>query len=484
MMNTRVSPEPSTVATPAETGILTTLSHLSLVRDDAGESEAIVASDSLSGIVEMLSRSPEWDGVFAWNEFEHGVVFEREPPFGDIARRGDTLKDEDITRVRLWFEKVHQVVVKKQNVLDAIRIVAWCSRIHPLRTYLESLTWDGTSRVDTWLEDFVGVKPTSPDHARLIRSVARKWLISCVARAMKPGSKVDAMLILEGRQGIGKSKCLAALAGERFFSDSLIDFRTKDACQNIQGVWIYELAELDALLRSENSTAKAFLTRSFDKFRAPYARTPMVIPRSTVFAGTINHGSYLKDHTGNRRFWVVRCGDAIDVDGLGTARDQLWAEARVLFEKGEPWHLSASNERLMRDEHEDRLVVDPWHEEIAEWVSNHGDKPFAVEAVLEGVLKLTSATRNPSVTRRVNHILERLGFERQRRSFGAGRRVYRYVRTSTTPEASETAPVPHRAVSKRSAPAKRGSKTATTARRSGTKPKSLTTTKSSKRGSR
>ncbi len=402
--------------------------------------EAPVAGASLSAIVTMLSQSKEWAGVLGWNDFEQRVVFRREPPFDDVQRSDEMLIDEDVARIRLWFEIAHQVEVAKQNVLDAVRIVALWNRFHPVRDYLASLTWDGTPRVDTWLEKFVGVTPTSPDHERLVRAVARKWLVACAARVMKPGSKVDSMLILEGRQGIGKSRLLQALAGPEFFSDSLIDFRTKDACQNIQGVWIYELSELDALLRSENSTAKAFLSRSVDRFRAPYARTPMTVPRSTVFAGTINHGGYLKDHTGNRRFWVVRCGAAIDVDGIAAARDQLWAEARVLFERGEAWHLDGADEALMRDEHEDRLVVDPWHDQVAQWVGKHEDRPFAIEEVLEGVLKLTASSRNPNVTRRVHDILERLGFERQRRSFGQGRRVYRYVRVGVQPSSPTKAP--------------------------------------------
>ena len=161
---------------------------------------------------------------------------------------------------------------------------------------------------------FRRVRPTSGAHAGLVRSVARKWLVSCVARAMQPGCKVDTMLILEGRQGIGKSRALAALAGERFFSDAAIDFASKDACQTIQGVWIFELAELDALLRRGTSTVKAFVSRSIDRFRVPYGRVPEDVPRSVVFAGTVNHGSYLSDTTGNRRYWVVRCEGRLDVE--------------------------------------------------------------------------------------------------------------------------------------------------------------------------
>jgi putative DNA primase/helicase len=153
------------------------------------------------------------------------------------------------------------------------------------------------------------------------------------------------------------------------------------------------------------------------------------IDRSTVFCGTVNHGGYLKDPSGARRFWIVTCGESINVEGIRANRDQLWAEARQLFEQGEPWHLSLEEEALMREQHADRTEIEPWEESIASWVNAQGDAPIAIEAVLEHALGLKAASRNPNVTRRAHHVLERLGFERQRRAFDEpGRRVYRYVR--------------------------------------------------------
>lgn len=407
---------------------------------------------SLADLVEALNKLPAWHGVLGWNEFTNRILFRKEPPFKGTSRQGDVLRDEDIIRMRLWFEKHHGVEVSRQNLLDAARLVAGDNRFHPVQEYLKSLVWDGAPRVDTWLEHFCGVTPSSPEHQQLVRAVARKWLISCVARAMQPGCKVDTMLILEGKQGIGKSSILRALAGEDFFCDSLLDFGNKDACQTIQGVWIYELPELDAILRAESGSTKAFLTRTFDKFRAPYARAPMVAPRSVVFCGTVNHGGYLKDQSGNRRFWVVACEENLNIEGLREQRDQLWAEARQLFEAGEPWHLSPEEDALMREQHADRMEDEPWEEAIASWVERQGDTPIASEMLVENALGMKAATRNPNVTQRVHHILERLGFERQRRDFEKrGRRVYRYVRKV---EACPTDSLPHCApVDSSSAPA-------------------------------
>jgi len=394
------------------------------------EAPSVKVENTLASVVSALTAL--WPGIFAFNELSQRIVFRRPAPFQDRGRAGYELRDEDVANIRLWFEQEMGQNVSPRNVIDAVGIVARRNRFHPVRDYLASLTWDGVPRAETWLEQFCSVRPASPDQRTLVRAVAHKWLVACVARAITPGAKVDSMLVLEGKQGIGKSRAVEALTGTLFFSDAPIDFRTKDAMQLVQGVWIYELPELDAVLRGERPATKAFLSRTVDRFRAPYARAPSAVPRSVVFCGTVNHGGYLQDTTGNRRFWIARCEGSIDVDGLRAHRDQLWAEARVLFEKGEPWHLAPEEEALMHLEHQDRMEDDPWEERVGDWIATQGARPLAMDEILAGALRLQAAGRNPNVTRRVHSILEQLGFERQRRSFqhGAGR-SYRYVRAAS-----------------------------------------------------
>ncbi len=386
--------------------------------------------NTLAGVARALTHLPEWDGVLAASELDQRIVFRREPPFsspsGDLA--GKPVRDRDLDRIRRWFEDALGCALSKQHVIDAARIVADDHAFHPVREYLSGLAWDGRPRVDRWLEDYCAVVPASEAHARLIRSVARRWLVACVARAMKPGCKVDTVLILEGRQGIGKSTAFATLAGDGFYCDSAIDFSSKEACQTIQGVWIFELPELDALLRHDPSLIKAFLSRSADRFRVPYGRTPENVPRSVVFCGTVNHGGYLRDRTGNRRFWVVPCADRLNVEGLAAARDALWAEALHLYETGEPWHLSPEHEALMHNEHDGRLESDPWEEVLSAWTSLRGDLPFTMNELLESALGLKSSGKNPRVTARASQLLSRLGFERRKRS--ALPRTYYYARAS------------------------------------------------------
>ncbi len=388
--------------------------HLVLLPSPRDAAPRVVLKNTLGSLVRALSELPEWVGVLATSELDQRIVFRKAPPFSRDGLVGAPVRDRDMDRIRHWFEENHGLVASKAHVVDAVRIVADGNGFHRVREYLDGLVWDGTPRVDRWLERFCGVVARDEAQSSLLRSVSRRWLVSGVARAMQPGCKVDTMLILEGAQGIGKSSALAALAGDGFFCDSAIDFGSKDACQQIQGVWIYEVPEVDGLFRAETSAIKGFLSRSEDRFRVPYGRAPETVPRSVVFCGTVNHQSYLRDRTGNRRFWVVRCEGPLDVAGIRAVRDDLWAEARHLYMQGEPWYLAGEDEAVMRDEQDARLETDPWEETIEGWLAARGDPPFTMNEILEGALGLRAHCRNPHVTRRVSQLLERHGFERRK----------------------------------------------------------------------
>jgi hypothetical protein len=224
---------------------------------------------------------------------------------------------------------------------------------HPLRAYLKGLRWDGVKRVDRWLTTYLGAAETEYS-----RAVGSRWLISAVARIFRPGSKADCCLILEGPQGIRKSTALRTLAGE-YFTDELADLGSKDAAMQTRGAWIIELSELDSLSHSDVARIKAFMSRTTDRFRPPYGMRLVESPRQCVFAGTVNHSTYLRDETGGRRFWPVTCG-CIAVETLARDRDQLWAEAKARFEAGSVWWLdTAELIQLASDQQVDRYEGDP-----------------------------------------------------------------------------------------------------------------------------
>jgi putative DNA primase/helicase len=407
------------------------------------ERNVIPLRNTLASVVSALDDTPAWKGVLATNRFDTRIVFRRAPPFSEDGRDlvDQPVGDRDINRIRHWFEVHVGALLSKQTVVDAVRIVADRHAFHPVEDYLCALSWDGVPRAHRWLVEYASVRPDDPAHAALVESVARKWLISAVARVMQPGCKVDTMLILEGQQGIGKSRALAALAGPRFFSDAAIDFASKDACQTIHGVWILELAELDAILRRDPSTVKAFLSRGVDRYRSPYGRVPESVPRSVVFAGTVNLGAYLRDPTGHRRYWVVQSRGPLDVEGLREARDQLWAEALHLYRAGATWHLGAEDESRMKTETDARAESDPWEESLVAWTSardrSREAASFTMDEVLTGALGLRISSHNAVVTTRVSRLLGRLGYERRRRS--ALPRAYHYVRTDVPPSCRPTA---------------------------------------------
>jgi putative DNA primase/helicase len=217
--------------------------------------------------------------------------------------------------------------------------------------------------METWAITYLGAADT-----RLNRAFGSLWMISAVARIMDPGTKVDHMLILEGPQGAKKSTALKTLAGAEWFTDELAEIGSKDAAQQTRGVWIIEIAELDAIGRAEVSRIKSFLSRSVDRYRPPYERYVTDVPRQCVFAGTVNPDTYLRDETGNRRFWPIRCGK-IDLEAIRRSRDQLWAEAMAMYSQGAIWWLDDPDLIAQaRAEQEERYQSDAWDGLIDRWL--------------------------------------------------------------------------------------------------------------------
>jgi hypothetical protein len=250
--------------------------------------------------------------------------------------------------------------LSKERVRDAIQLAADKRSYHPVRDYLGRLKWDGVERISSVLEDILGVESTE-----LSQAIMRKFFISAVARPMQPGCKADHVLILVGPQDLGKSRFFDLLAGSEWFSDSVIDIQNRDSYLLLRRVWILEWSELEAMQRARHQDAvKAFITSRVDLYRAPYGRTTEAVPRTSIIVGTTNSDAFLADATGNRRYWPIRSGKAIDLKRLAEVRDQLWAEAVVAFQKGEQWWLTPALEERLQRAHEEFEQQDPWTEPI------------------------------------------------------------------------------------------------------------------------
>ena len=358
-----------------------------------------LAFNELTNVIEITRpmRNIEMDVPVEWSD-KHDVAF------------------------AIWLQR-QDIEASAETASRAAGYVARRNPVHPIRDYLQSLRWDGVPRIHNWLQQYLGVEDSA-----YVRSVGSKWLISAVARVMRPGCKADHMLILEGHQGIGKSTALEVLAG-RYFTDAVGNMSDKDAALAVQRVWIVEIGELSSFKKtSEVEHIKGFITRTTDRIRPPYGRYVQEMARQCVFAGTTNQDQYLTDETGNRRFWPVMCRRA-DIDGLREMRDQLWAEALTAFEDGKVWWLDEVEAvQAAAVQQRQRVETDVWESIIREYVRSlylGGTPHFTVEDILAGCLKIPSNQWEHKHKIRVGRILASIGIQKQRmRMNGEIQRVY------------------------------------------------------------
>ena len=377
----------------------------------------------LENLDTILTRDPIIGPRIGFDEFRSTYTWDRQ-----------ATTDEEETRVNTEIQVVYGLRCPTALMREAFCAAARRRAYHPIRDYLRGLRWDGVPRADSLLLRYAGCADT-PLH----RAIGRRWLRSCVARVLKPGCKVDTVLILVGRQGAGKSSFFRAMMPVReWFSDTPIDFTHKDAYAQMQGIWVYELAELGGMRARDAETIKAFLAAGVDRFRPPYARNVVEMTRQNVFVGSTNEDEFLDDPTGARRFWPVRVGD-VDLALLEADRDQLWAEAYEEMTGDEPlpaWWLTADEDAQLV---EDQVVYtrgDPWADIVAAWASPQHVTEIGVTAadirdgvtvahVLGAVLAIDVGQQHKAAAMRVAGILTRLGWTKRKGSFN-GRRESRW----------------------------------------------------------
>lgn len=313
---------------------------------------------SIENVCIILENDPRFAGKLYRDDFTHAPMVAAPLPWPSAANDYPR-KWDDTDRAFLLKAMEKALGFKVQAHLDAaMDVVSATHAVHPVRAYLNSLRWDGVTRLDRIFVDYLGAANTE-----YVRAVSRKAFVAAVARVFEPGIKYDTMLILVGAQGKGKSTVLAKMGGA-WFSDSLGSMGDKEAMENIQGKWILEIPELQAMARSEVNAVKSFMTKRDDHFRAAYGHFTATHKRQCVFFGTTNDHDCLRDSTGGRRFWPV------DIDlqaraknvftDLDTERDQLWAEAVMWWRMGETIYLPADIEEIAAVVQEQHREADPW----------------------------------------------------------------------------------------------------------------------------
>jgi putative DNA primase/helicase len=318
-----------------------------------------------NNVMVALREAPQLCGLVRLDQFKQEQILARSPPWREAAP-GEKWRETDDVQLAAFLQKLGLRVRSTETVASCLAVVAEEHGFHPVRDELQALAWDGEPRLDTWLVDYLGATG-SPQY---LKAVGRKFLISSVARIMRPGCKADHVLVLEGKQGIGKSTAAAILAGRtEWFAGNLPDVHHKDAALQLVGRRIVEISELNAVRRGQLEAVKSFITQTEDTLRLPYGRRTVQLPRQCVMVATTNERCYLRDHTGNRRFWPVHI-TRVDIERLKQSVSQLWAETYVAFSAGEAWHLSAEETHLAEIEQCERVVVS----EIAAMVHTYLDQ--------------------------------------------------------------------------------------------------------------
>lgn len=324
--------------------------------------------DVLSTIMNVniiLTNDTRIKGTFGLNDLSHRPELLDDLPWRKKSR-GTIWKDSDDSNLKMWLGQ-NFGIKGKEIIMDGLIIAAEKYHFHPIKHYLDGLEWDGVKRLDNLLIDYLGA-----DDTPYVRAVTRKQFVSCVARVYVPGIKHDEMLIIVGeKQGQGKSTLLNIM-GKEWFSDSVEDFKGKDVAEGLQGRWIIEIGELDAMKRNEVETVKKFLSKRADIFRFAYGRRSDEYKRQCVFFGTTNSMNFLKDETGNRRFWPIDTTPGKNTksvfNDLPNNVDQLWAEAKHYYEGGEELFIKGEIEEAAREAQKAHKEIDPRLGQVMEYL--------------------------------------------------------------------------------------------------------------------
>ena len=315
--------------------------------------------------IKLIMQNDEYLKNIVFNQLADGMEIKGEVPWTHPSR---FWRDADDAQLICYVDEKYGAFSARHYDIAVTKVVDDRS-YHPIREYFDSLPkWDEEKRVDTLLVDYLGA-----DDNDYTRAVIRKVLCAAYKRVYEPGIKFDYMPVLNGAQGIGKSTFIANL-GMEWFSDSLTlsDMNDKTAAEKLQGYWIIEIGELAGMKKADLDKVKAFVSRVDDKYRASFGRRVTSHPRQCVFFGTTNSDNgYLRDITGNRRYWNIKVtGESKYKPWQMTAEivAQIWAEVKILAEAGEKLYLPPELEEYARAEQRNAMEQDEREGLVAEYL--------------------------------------------------------------------------------------------------------------------
>ena len=372
---------------------------------------------SLKNAILFLRYQENYKGVFRYNEFDHKITLCQCPPWESDSRfKVHALNDVDISECAAYLEN-YGLSPDRTRVHNAIQVVADRTRVHPVRAYFDKLEWDGTLRLEKWLSYYLGAEQEPFEYLAFI---GKKWLTAAVKRIYEPGCKFDHILVIEGAQGKGKSTALRELAtfGDdmqvQYFTDgvNIAAIQDKDTVDKLQGSLIVELAELAGFSKRDDEEIKRWVTLQSDKVRLPFDRTSTVFDRQFVLAATTNSYDYLKDPSGNRRYWPFVAG-SIDIQSIQQDRKQLWAEAVYWYKQGLYIGPTEEEQKLAAVQQEKRRLSDTWEEDVQNAIDSFGfnykDGGFNTKQIMRE-MGLALKDQDQRNQRRISGILQGLGY--------------------------------------------------------------------------
>lgn len=363
---------------------------------------------SLKNLVLILEHATEGQ-CFSRNMFSFRETYAANTPWG--GKKDEEIQDIDSINIKQWCAENYRFEPSVNLISEAVLFLTYRNPFHPVKEWLESLpAWDGENRIDTWMKRLLGATGPEP----YLSAVSRKILVAMIARVFEPGTKFDYMPILIGDQGVMKSTSISVLASP-WGSDAKMSIDDKDGVLALAGTWIMEFGEMSGLRKAEVDQIKEFITRATDRIRLPYGRRVAAFPRQCVFIGSTNQKEFLSDETGNRRFWPVTVG-LCDPKGIEKEREQLFAEARIVYQLGEKLYLNKTEEEGAKVEQEKRMISDVLEETLSDFLAKkHEDfnpEKFRINELFSDRFLGLNFKDDWATQRRVGRALKRLGYEK------------------------------------------------------------------------
>ena len=375
---------------------------------------------NLHNAVYLLSQTPEWQGVIGYNQFRQRTEKRKPTPYGGTP---GPWQDVDTAESMMWLSRVHHVNLSRDTVDFAALAVAHRNAFNPASDRLRALAeqWDGIERLPYWLEEVLAAKVE--ENREYLAAIGAAWLKGVCARVLLPGCKRDDVLVLRSPQGWRKSTAAQAIADAilpEAFTDSVDLGNLSEAKIQIRGVIVAELGELAGLTRGDMESIKAFVSTKSDHFREKFGRHAQDFPRTCSFIGTTNDPVFLKDPTGNRRWWPVTLEEPVDIPRLEEALPQLLGEAARAVLAGEPWHVTGAaalnQAEQVRKDHYDE---DVWTDDVLRIAAGLNPEFFTISEILDALL-IPRAQQNKLAQIRVAGILRVNGYEQCSKRMGKG----------------------------------------------------------------